>query len=131
MAETLGKEIFAPDRIDMLVPVPLHPSRQRERGFNQSELLAQAVGEAWGIEVQRNALRRNRRTRPQVELHASRRADNVRDAFTAPDPSLLQGRAALLVDDVITTLHTCNECARALTDGGARAVYVIAAARGG
>lgn len=131
MAQTLGKELFAPDRIDLLVPVPLHPSRLRERGFNQSELLAQVIGERWRVPVYPNALRRVRRTRPQVNLHASRRADNVRDAFAAADPSLLRDRVALLVDDVITTLHTCNECARALTDAGARAVYVIAAARGG
>jgi ComF family protein len=131
VAQTLGNEPFASDSIDLLVPVPLHPSRLRERGFNQSELLAQALGEAWAVAVRPNALRRVRRTRPQSSLHASRRADNVRDAFAATDPSLLAGRVVLLVDDVITTLHTCNECARALTDGGARAVYVVAAARGG
>jgi ComF family protein len=115
---------------DLIVPVPLHRSRQRERGFNQSAILAREVGAILGIPVAENLVIRQRRTRPQAELHASERATNVRDAFAAEESPVLRRASVLLIDDVLTTMHTVDECARVLTDAGAASVYVAAVARG-
>jgi len=118
-----------PHRPDVVAPVPLHWTRMRQRGFNQSYLIARAfVGDReWPIEP--HLLRRTRRTRPQVELHADQRAANVRGAFAVSRPREVRGRRVLVVDDVVTTLSTVDECARALKEAGAAEVYVVAAAR--
>jgi competence protein ComFC len=131
LAEYLQTQPFAPDVPDLIVPVPLHPSRQRERGFNQSGLLAREVGRALCLPVNETELRRIRRTRPQAELRASQRAANIRDAFAVRDPAPFHRKTVLLVDDVLTTCHTVNECARVLVNAGAKKVLVAAVARGG
>ncbi len=113
------------------VPVPLHPSRLRERGFNQSELLARVLRRRLGCEVDTRSVARVRRTRPQASLPAAERAANIRDAFAVRSPSSIQGRRVLLVDDVVTTLNTVAECVRVLRDAGAAEACVVAAARGG
>jgi ComF family protein len=113
-----------------LIPVPLHPVRARERGFNQAELLAAELAAAAGLAVL-PALRRVRPTRPQVGLAAAERAGNVRDAFAA-DASrapLLRGRGALLVDDVFTTGATLESAAAALRAAGAARVGALTLAR--
>ena len=118
-----------PRQPDMVVPVPLYWLRRWQRGFNQSLLLAEAyVGErGWPIEP--NILRRTRNTRPQVMLPAELRAANVRNAFAVTDPDRVRGRRVLIVDDVLTTMHTVIECSRVLKQAGAAEVYVVAAAR--
>lgn len=115
---------------DIIVPVPLHASRQRDRGFNQAALIAAEAGRLLDIPVAHNVLSRTRRTRPQVELHASERASNIRDAFRALESPLLRRKTVLLIDDVITTMNTVDECARVLIDAGAKEVYVVGVARG-
>lgn len=120
-----------PNACDVIVPVPLHPSRLRERGFNQATLLAQIVGRTLSLPVLEAGLRRVRRTRPQVGLRPSERAANVRDAFAVPDSAVVRSKTVLLIDDVLTTMHTVDECARVLVNAGAKAVYVAAVARGG
>jgi ComF family protein len=116
------------DGADVIVPVPLHPSRRRERGFNQALDLAKGLG----LPVV-PAIRRIRATAPQVELGAEARRRNVRHAFA---PSRLPWRAnavgdriAVVVDDVSTTGITLDECARVLRALGAREVRAITAAR--
>lgn len=110
---------------DLAVPVPLHPSRRRERGFNQAEDLARHVGLPIAA-----ALRRVRRTPPQVDLPAGRRHGNVRDAFAAgKDFQLVLGRVVVLIDDVSTTGATLDACARVLKERGAREVRALTAAR--
>jgi len=131
LAAYLRTEPFGSDPFDLIVPVPLHRSRLRQRGFNQSALIAREVGRLLGRPVAEDLLRRVRRTRPQVELHASQRAANVRDAFAAVEAPALQRKTVLLIDDVLTTLATCEECARVLVDAGAKTVYVAGVARGG
>jgi ComF family protein len=93
---------------DILVPVPLHPSRLRDRGFNQSALIAREAGKLLGVPVAENLLHRTRRTRPQAELHARERATNVRDAFAASESPVLRRARVLLIDDVLTTVQTTN-----------------------
>jgi ComF family protein len=111
----------------IVVPVPLHRKRERERGFNQAELLAQRVARRLGVPTRPRWLARVRATRPQSDLVAAERRANVRGAFrAAPEVS---GRHVLVVDDVLTTGATLGECARALRDGGARRVGVLTVAR--
>ena len=130
LAEFLARQEDFPRRADAIVPVPLHPSRLRERGFNQSELLALRIVPGLEMPIRTDWLRRIRRTRPQVELDADQRAANVRDAFAVPNGVDLDGTTIILLDDVLTTGHTVQECARALANSGAKAVHVVAVARG-
>lgn len=107
---------------DGLVPVPIHWSRQWERGFNQSELLAQRVSRALSLPV-KPALVRRRRTPPQVGLEAVARQRNLQGAFATRPQASVAGRRLILVDDVRTTGSTLAECAAVLKNAGAYAVY--------
>ncbi|MBW2056951.1 MAG: ComF family protein [Deltaproteobacteria bacterium] len=118
---------FHIDRYDILVPVPLHKNRLRKRGYNQSLLLARELGRLFAVPVGERVLRKTRDSAPQVELTGTEREKNVKGVF-----SLGRGRAegaVLLVDDVLTTGATVNECARTLLEGGARTVDVFTVAR--
>jgi ComF family protein len=107
----------------VLVPVPLSGTRLRERGYNQSELLARALGGRWQFPVVVNCLRRVRRTVSQTQLNPDERARNVAGAFVAgPAVSTLHGAHVILVDDVVTTAATLNECAAVLFAAGVRIV---------
>jgi ComF family protein len=125
MGERMARLAFPQDveveRI-ALVPVPLAHTRERERGFNQSLLLAAAVSRAWHIPVWTDVLVRQRHTATQTRLTPSERTRNVSGAFSA-DPraaSRLRGTHLVLVDDVITTAATLNAAASALTERGVR-----------
>lgn len=112
-----------------LVPVPLHPRRLRERGYNQAELLAREVGRRSGRSVLAGALRRERLAAPQARAgSAAQRAANVRDAFRA-EGNLVRGQTILLIDDVATTGATFGACAQALRAAGATGVWGLALAR--
>ncbi len=113
----------------LLTPVPLHPRRERERGFNQALLLARRIGRAWRVPVCADVLVRTVATRPQTELTAQARRANVGRAFSLRRPELVAGRHVVLVDDVFTTGSTVTACARCLRDGGASAVGVLTVAR--
>lgn len=112
---------------DLLIPVPLHLSRLRERTYNQALLLAQALGRRWGRPVRSRLLVRNRPTPPQQGLRAEVRRQNLRGAFTLQGS--LAGEKVLLVDDVMTTGATARECSRILLDGGAGEVRIAVLAR--
>ena len=114
--------------IDWLVPVPLHQKRERERGFNQVELLAKVIGRYYELPV-KNALARVRNTHAQFNLPREARSVNVRGAFQAVDPPALNGRRVLLLDDIFTTGATVAECARILLAAGAKRVEVLALSR--
>jgi len=133
LAEPLGEFLRAhwrtrPLPASMLVPVPLHVSRQRERGYNQSTLLAQQLSSANGLPVVEAALKRVRATAPQVTLNAVERKTNVRSAFEAC-ADLVYGQQVLLVDDVCTTGATLEACGIALREAGAVSVWAITLAR--
>jgi ComF family protein len=112
----------------VLVPVPLHPRRLRQRGFNQSQLLARALGRLAGLPVA-DALARRVETATQTGLSAAARRRNVEGAFRAVRPAAVGGRVVVLVDDVLTTGATARACARALRDAGASAVRLLTLAR--
>jgi ComF family protein len=105
---------------DLVVPVPLHPSRERERGYNQSARLAAELAYLHPVEVVPAALRRTRATAQQTTLSGTQRAANVRGAFEASP--LVVGRRVWLLDDVCTTGATLGACAQALRQAGARQV---------
>jgi ComF family protein len=114
---------------DLIVPVPLHTKRLRQRGFNQAVLLGEIFAQRWGVPLQRNNLQRSRWTEPQVNLTASARAENVKGAFTLAAPARIAGKRILLVDDVYTTGSTARECSRVLRSAGASSVAVLTVAR--
>ncbi len=115
---------------DFIVPVPLHPLKQRERGFNQAERLALALGAALKIPCLPKLLRRTQPTLTQTKLTRAERAANVRRAFAVGPGLRLGGERIVLVDDVFTTGATTSACAAALVGAGAGDVCVWTAARG-
>jgi len=133
LAEPLGELMAAywtqhPMPIDVVVPVPLHAARLRERGYNQAALLAHEMARRVGLTVDERVLLRQRATAPQVELDAEQRKENVQQAFRCSGNGL-KGRRVLLIDDVCTTGATLEACAIALYDGGAREVRALTLAR--
>ena len=133
LAELLCNCIGAeyPDRaFDVLIPVPLHHVRRRERGYNQSAVLAHELGRRMGCPVRFRALKRIRPTATQTNLTAKERLSNVANAFQNRREKGLAGRRVLLIDDVMTTGATVNACANTLRKGGAESVHVITVARG-
>ena len=119
---THGSDVL--DEADIAVPVPLHRSRQRARGFNQAEEIARYLP----IPTSR-ALRRIRATPSQTDLPAAKRHANVRDAFAFDRRKRVAGQIVVLVDDVSTTGATLDSCARVLLEAGAREVRALTAAR--
>ena len=129
LAELVGLSALPGALPDALVPVPLHPRRARERGYDQALLLARRLERALGVPVVADALRRAVPTQPQTDLDAAARRRNVRDAFVVSRPERITGRHVVLVDDVLTTGATAGECARSLYRAGAAAVGVLTVAR--
>lgn len=118
------------DLIDSIIPTPLHPQRIAERGFNQAEVIARELASLTGLRVDSTALIRVKKTeRHRAGLGARERARSLEKAFRVRAPRLVEGRVALLVDDVMTTGSTADEIARVLLDGGARTVNVLTLAR--
>ena len=113
---------------DILIPVPLHGRRERERGYNQSELLARELGRRTDMQVETRVLRRTRHAPPQVSLKdQGERRRNIEGAFECM--SELNGQRVLLIDDVVTTGATMSACAGALKGAGASSVWGLALAR--
>lgn len=116
--------------IDVVVPVPLHPVRQRERGFNQSLLLSQRCAQPFRRPLLPRALLRTKPTASQTQLPRAERLTNVRGAFRCPRPRQVEEQRILLIDDVLTTGATVSECARTLKEAGATKVTACTLARG-
>lgn len=144
LAESLGEVLLTTfllfwdiDSIDVIVPVPLHRNRLRERGFNQTYLLVRNWKTSAGglsfnlshLQIGRDVLVRTLPTAPQTALGRAQRAANVKNAFVVSDGEKIKNRRILLVDDVYTTGATVNECARLLLKHGAEHVDVLTLAR--
>ncbi|MCP4540987.1 MAG: ComF family protein [Chloroflexi bacterium] len=133
MAEPLGGLMAAywmqhGTPIDVVVSVPLHAARFRERGYNQAALLAREMARRTGLSVNEKVLIRQRATVSQIELDASQRKENVRAAFCCSGDELA-GKRVLLIDDVCTTGATLEACAIALYDEDALSVQALTLAR--
>jgi ComF family protein len=144
LAEPLGNLLLAAFQrywesqpLDVIVPVPLHRRRFRERGFNQAFLLMRNWPKRAGadpdhlsaVQIERNVLLRSANTAPQTSLGRAERLTNIKNAFEVRLNEKIKNKAVLLVDDVYTTGATVNECARTLLEAGARQVDVLTLAR--
>jgi ComF family protein len=116
----------------LLIPVPLHKRKLRERGFNQSEMIAVAALKVRGgasVSIVSDLMERRRETESQIGLTRNQRRENIRGAFALTRPLAVAGREVVLVDDVFTTGTTASECARVLLRAGAAKVWVATVAR--
>ena len=113
----------------ILIPVPLHARRLRERGFNQAEILAREFGKYFGWGVRTDVLKRVRYTTAQMTLKSGDRIKNIRNAFECLDVEKTKNRTIILIDDVLTTGATTNEAGRALKLSGVKQVWVVCLAK--
>lgn len=119
-----------PQALSTLIPVPLHPRRQRWRGFNQAELLGRILAEKFNWQVQSKILVRHRYTKPQVDLKGKERRKNIRGAFKiVPKAKVKNLEKVFLFDDVWTTGSTLRECSQVLKRAGAKEVWGLTIAR--
>ena len=114
---------------ELIIPVPLHRKRLRQRGYNQSQLIGAVLAKQWKLSLEVGNLRRVRWTEPQTSLDAADRRDNVSGAFAVRDPRRLEGKRVLLVDDVYTTGSTIRACTEPLREAGVAALFVVTVAR--
>lgn len=121
------KEIKAWDA-DIIIPVPLHKLKKLDRGYNQSEFIAKGISKALLIPVKPKLIKRVRHTETQTHLNHLERIENVRNAFKVKNKKFLEGKRVILVDDVVTTGSTVNECAKVIKDAGSEKIYALFAA---
>ncbi len=136
LAQPLGKLLasyqdpeFSFREFDWVVPVPLHPQRLRQRGYNQALLLARRISREHRLPLDFQSLQRIRHTPPQTQLSGAERQKNIRGAFQVVHPDRMAERRVLLIDDVFTTGATVQECSRVLLHAGAKEVQVLTLAR--
>jgi ComF family protein len=113
----------------LIIPVPLHIKRLRQRGFNQSLILAHALAKKWQIPVNFSLLKRHKFILTQTGLNKTERKQNIKGAFEVSDKKIIAGKNVILVDDVYTTGATINECAKTLIKDGTQKVTVLTLAR--
>jgi len=130
MAERMSRLSWPRDVVEeraALIPIPLASARKRERGYNQSALIAAGLSERWRIPVWENLVTRTRETSSQTRLTPEQRLGNVAGSFQigARNTDALHGAHLMIVDDVVTTAATLNACARVLYDAGARIISYV------
>jgi competence protein ComFC len=124
LSEKIRKEKY-----DVILPVPLHRSRKRKRGYNQSEILAEMVSTFLGVPLRSDMLIKIRNTPPQSGLGKTERKKNLKGSFDIADKAFLRRRSVLVVDDVMTTGATIEECAVTILNAGAATVSAFTLAR--
>jgi ComF family protein len=136
VAARLGRLMFAVQRreplnsANLIIPVPLHPDRERERGFNQAALLARELARLSHLPLNENCIiRRVHTERHRTGMDSRARRESVAGVFTVRHPEAIAGQSVLLIDDVFTTGATVSECAAVLKDAGAEEVFVLTLAR--
>lgn len=120
---------LADKKFDMIVPVPLHKTKMRERGFNQAELLARRLGKNTNRILCLDAVKRIKPTASQTGLSKTKRFTNLKGAFKITDGGKVSGKRILLIDDVFTTGSTISECAKTLLKAGAKSVSGLVLAK--
>lgn len=117
------------EKIDLIIPVPLHPRKLRQRQFNQAGILAKALSRAFNKRLKHNALVKIKDNPAQVNLPQAKRIKNARGCFRVKSLPAVKGKNILLIDDVLTTAATVNECAKVLRQAGAKKIEVLTLAR--
>lgn len=128
LAKLMTKE-FSMNNYNLIVPVPLHKTRLKERGFNQSLLLARELSKLYNLPIDYLNLRKIRATDPQVNLKGKERIANIKGAFAVKNGAGFKNKKILLIDDVYTTGATVTECSKVLKKAGAKTVDVLTLAR--
>ena len=128
MMYVAGKDIFA-SNIDLIIPVPLHYTRLIRRRYNQSALLAKELGKLTNIKVDYKTFIKRRKTKPQVDCSGKERLTNVKNSFYVKDFDKIKGKRILLVDDVLTTGSTLNECAKAIKQAKPKSIDGLTVSR--
>jgi ComF family protein len=113
------------EHLDFLVPIPLHKSRQREREFNQAEILSQEIAQEFNKKILADVLIRVKPTKTQTKLTSQERCQNVKESFLVTKPDLIKDMNLLLIDDVLTTGATSSEAAKCLKEAGAKKVLLL------
>lgn len=118
------------ENFDYIIPVPLHKTKVRERGYNQSEFIAKGISEKLNIPLLANAISRMRYTKSQTKLNLKQRAENMKNAFklNIDKKELIRDKNIIVLDDVITTGATINECVQILKDAGANKIFALSLA---
>lgn len=129
MMADLADSLWGKGSFDLVVPVPLHVRKLRQRGFNQAVILGRSVARRLAVPLDFTVLKRDLETPPQVGLGKKERLRNIKGAFTVAEPHRVKAKRILLVDDVYTTGSTIGECAAVLAAGGAKEISVLTLAR--
>ncbi len=111
---------------DILIPVPMHKTKQKQRGYNQAALLAAAISDRLHIPTDEDILIRTKQTKAQSGLSIIERQNNIKDAFQVQRPTMIEHKIVLLIDDIYTTGSTIEGCSKVILAAGARAVYFLA-----
>lgn len=117
------------NEIDFIIPVPIHCIRSFKRGYNQSELIADFISEKTNIKLLNNVIKKVKNTKPQSLLSASKRKNNIYNAYKVKNSKLIDNKTILLIDDIYTTGATVNECAKVLKENGAKKIIVATIAK--
>ncbi len=129
MVDYLLKNVEFIKKIELIIPVPLHNSDLKKRGFNQSVLLGKAIGDYFSVPVREKVLIKKKLTPFQVNLSKKERERNILRAFSVEKPEEIEGKNILILDDVFTTGSTVEECAKELMKAGANNIFVLTLAR--
>ena len=114
----------------IVIPLPLHPTKERQRGFNQSKLIAETASAKLNLPLVKNCLLKNKNTLPQMELkNLEQRTKNVVNSFFVKNPELIKGKIIVLVDDIVTSGSTLTEAAKTLKSSGAKKIIAITIAK--
>lgn len=124
------KEMTDCEEFDIIICVPLHRKKEQIRGYNQSYLISKQLGKLLGIEANKNLLIRTRNTDSQSLLNRVERLRNLKDAFSVTDANSVKDKSIIVVDDILTTGTTLNECCKVLKDAGARKITAAVVATG-
>lgn len=125
LSEKSVREFFSKHHINCIVPIPIHKDRLKERGFNQSEVIAKVLSEKTGVPMRCDLIGRSKYTIPQSKLDGEARRDNVKNSFEILDENEIMGKDIFLVDDIYTTGSTIEECSRVLYEHNTRKVYFL------
>jgi len=129
VCRALGREEEIWWKVDVVVPVPLHPKRKKDRGFNQAQIIAKELARIKGIEAGDQLLLKIKNVPPQTSRTVEEREENVSGAFAVAEGEKIKGKAVLLIDDVYTTGSTIRECSSVLRNAGVKEVKALTVAQ--